>query len=91
MVAPLIPIRARTRIDYIEITEFSFYIALQEGNPLAQKSSVMLRDIRDSPWFLFNRRVHPVMHDLILRRGLEEGMVGKNHQTIYNNLLTHHI
>ena len=32
-----------------KVTEFPFYIALQEGNPLAQESSVMLRDLRDTP------------------------------------------
>ncbi len=72
-----------SKLTTLKVTDFPFYIALREDNPLAQKSSVMLRDLRDSPWILFDRKVHPAMHDLILRRGLEEGMVGKNHQTIF--------
>jgi hypothetical protein len=34
------------------------------------------------PWILFDRKVHPILHDVILRRAAEEGLVVKSNQTV---------
>lgn len=45
-----------------------FMIVVRPDHPLAGRNSLVLQDLVRFPWILFNRQVHPPLHDLILQR-----------------------
>jgi DNA-binding transcriptional LysR family regulator len=70
------------KLTTAKVTESPFYIAVHEDHPLVSKRTLTLKDLQDSPWILFDRKVHPLLHDSILRRAAEEGIMVKTHQTV---------
>jgi DNA-binding transcriptional LysR family regulator len=66
----------------VKITEAPFYIAFPENHPLASKDVLSLHDLRGCTWIVFDRKVHPVLHDMISRRAAEEGVPYKNNQNV---------
>jgi DNA-binding transcriptional LysR family regulator len=70
------------KLTSAKVTEAPFYIAVHEGHPLATKSTLTLDDLRDIPWILFDRKVHPILHASILRRAAEERIAVKSNQTV---------
>jgi DNA-binding transcriptional LysR family regulator len=73
---------ANLQLTTTRISEDPFYIALQEDHPLAAKETLTLNDLRDIPWILFDRKVHPAQYDSILRRAVEEEIMVKSNQTV---------
>lgn len=72
------------KLTTTKVSEFPFYIALREDDALAREPSLRLNDLQESPWILFDRKVHPLMHDLILRRAAEENIVVNNNQNVFS-------
>lgn len=50
-------------------------LAMRVNHPLASKGFIELRDVGEYPWVFFNRRVHPLLHDKIIRKA-DEGRIG---------------
>jgi DNA-binding transcriptional LysR family regulator len=50
------------------ISTSPFMIVFRQGHRLASKKSVSLVEVAEYPWVFFNRNIHPLLHDLILRR-----------------------
>jgi DNA-binding transcriptional LysR family regulator len=70
------------KLTTTKVTEAPFYIAVHENHPFATKSVLTLNDLRDTPWILFDRKVHPILHAAILRRAAEEMIAVKSNQTV---------
>jgi DNA-binding transcriptional LysR family regulator len=70
------------KLTTTRVSEFPFFIALPETHPLTEKAAISLSELRNSPWILFDRRVHPLLHDMIIRRAAEEGISVKSNQNI---------
>jgi DNA-binding transcriptional LysR family regulator len=70
------------KLTMTKVTEAPFYIAIREEDSVDLKTVLTLDDIRDMPWILFDRKVHPLLYDAILRRAAEEGIMVTNHQSI---------
>jgi DNA-binding transcriptional LysR family regulator len=70
------------KLTMTKVTDAPFYIAIREEDSFDSKAAITLDDVRDMPWILFDRRVHPLLHDSILRRASEEGIMVKSHQSI---------
>ena len=49
-------------------------IVMLREHPLAGMKSVELGDVAEFPWVFFERRVHPSLHDGILRRMQEKSL-----------------
>ena len=47
---------------------------MRKKHPLAGKKAIELRDVADFPWVFFERKVHPILYDGILRRMQEENL-----------------
>jgi DNA-binding transcriptional LysR family regulator len=70
------------KLTMAKITEAPFYIAIPENHPLASKDVLTLEDLRGCTWIVFDRKVHPILHDMICRRATEQGVVYKNNQNV---------
>jgi DNA-binding transcriptional LysR family regulator len=70
------------KLTMIKITEAPFYIAIPENHPLVSKDVLTLEDLRGCTWIMFDRKVHPMLHDLIFRRAAEEGIAYRNNQNV---------
>jgi len=70
------------KITMVKITESPFYIAIPENHPLASKDFLTLEDMRDCTWIVFDRKVHPMLHDAICRRATEQKVAYKNNQNV---------
>jgi DNA-binding transcriptional LysR family regulator len=53
------------------------YAALPESHAAAQKEHLALQDLAKDEWILFARRVHPVVHDVIMNAARREGIAPK--------------
>jgi DNA-binding transcriptional LysR family regulator len=65
-----------------KISEAPFYIAIRDDHRLASRETLTLEDLRDCTWIVFDRKVHPILHDMILRRAKEEGVRYENNQNV---------
>jgi DNA-binding transcriptional LysR family regulator len=72
-----------------KVTESPFYIAMLEDSPLAAMDDVTLSDLSESIWILFDRKIHPALHDDILRRSKEENIVVRNQNFISTEEAVH--
>lgn len=70
------------KLTMTKITEAPFYIAIPENHPLVSKDVLTLEDLRGCTWIVFDRKVHPVLHDMISRRAAEEGVAYRNNQNV---------
>ncbi len=70
------------KLTMTKITEAPFYIAIPENHPLVSKDVLTLEDLRGCTWIMFDRKVHPMLHDLIFRRAAEEGIAYRNNQNV---------
>ena len=70
------------KLTMAKITEAPFYIAIPENHPRASKAVFTLEDLRGCTWIVFDRKVHPILHDMIFRRAAEEGVAYKNNQNV---------
>jgi DNA-binding transcriptional LysR family regulator len=70
------------KLTMTQIAEAPFYIAIPESHPLVPKNVLTLEDLRGCTWIMFDRKVHPVLHDSIFRRAAEEGIAYRNNQYV---------
>ena len=61
-------------ISSVRVANDLFMIAMRREHALAGLRAVELRDVADFPWVFFERRVHPSLHDAILRRMQEKNL-----------------
>lgn len=54
-------------LSMFKLNESTFYIAMSEHDPLAQKSSILFADLAGRSWVLFNREFHPPLYDRVLQ------------------------
>jgi len=73
---------ADRKLTMAKIAEAPFYIAIRDDHRLASKKTLTLEDLRDCTWIVFDRKVHPILHDMIVRRAKEEGVTYKNNQNV---------
>jgi DNA-binding transcriptional LysR family regulator len=57
-----------TSVTTLRVAKYPFMIVFREGHPLAAKESVGFTELSEYPWILFNRNLHPYLHDLIVQR-----------------------
>jgi len=65
---------AAAGIDVVEVWRDRLVAALPAGHDLARRDSVSLTDLGDLPLRLVNRRINPVLVDLVLGRCAEAGV-----------------
>jgi DNA-binding transcriptional LysR family regulator len=70
------------KLTMTKIMEAPFYIAVPENHPLVSKEVLTLEDMRGCTWIVFDRKVHPVLHDMIFRRAAEEEVAYRNNQNV---------
>lgn len=63
---------SNAQITSTSVTTYPFMIVLRREHPLANRTSVTLKDVVPYPWVFFNRNVHSDLHDRILQRAREE-------------------
>jgi DNA-binding transcriptional LysR family regulator len=73
---------ANRKLTMAKISEAPFYIAIRDDHRLASKKTLTLEDVRDCTWIVFDRKVHPILHDTIVRRAKEEHVTYKNNQNV---------
>ncbi len=73
---------ANRKLTMARISEAPFYIAIPDNHPLVARESLTLEDLRGCTWIVFDRRVHPILHDMISRRAAEEGVTYRNNQNV---------
>ena len=73
---------ANRKLTMTRITEAPFYIAIPDDHPLAARATLTLEDMRGCTWIIFDRKVHPILHDMIARRAAEDGVVHVNNQNV---------
>lgn len=61
-------------VSTVRVANDLFMIVMLKEHPLARMKSVELRDVAEFPWVFFERRVHPSLHDGILRRMQEKNL-----------------
>lgn len=70
------------KLTMTKITEAPFYIGIPENHRLVSKDILTLEDLRGCTWIVFDRKVHPILHDMISRRAAEEGVAYRNNQNV---------
>jgi DNA-binding transcriptional LysR family regulator len=73
---------ANRKLTMIKIAEAPFYVAFPDDHPLAARETLTLEDMRGCTWIIFDRKVHPILHDMISRRAAEDGIIYKNNQNV---------
>jgi len=61
-------------ISGVRVANDPFMIVMGREHALAGMKAVELRDVADFPWIFFERRVHPGLHDGILRRMQQQNL-----------------
>ena len=61
-------------LSMTKVAEEPLWVAISEESPLAEISSIHLRDLDGLPWSLFARNSQPVMYDGITRQADERGI-----------------
>ena len=64
-------------LTLVPVAEVPLYVALPEAHPGAAMSEVPLKTLAQDQWILFNRRIHPLLYDMILRCAKENGITPK--------------
>lgn len=69
------------KLTTTKVAETRFGVAVPKDHPLLSQGVVKLSDLRDQNWILFERKAHPLLYDVILRRAHEESLSVKSNQT----------
>lgn len=62
------------KITQIELARTPFYIVLPESIPMALEFEITLKQLEGRKWSLFQRNIHPVLYDSILRVAADDGI-----------------
>lgn len=60
-----------------KLVETPLHIVLPREHPLSSKTSIKLTDIRNDRWIIFQKRLHPLLYDRIMKRTHDEGFEPK--------------
>lgn len=58
---------ASKRLTTVKIAELPFYIAMPAEDELAYQNSVTMDMLADRPWVIFEKQMHPLVYDSVLR------------------------
>ncbi len=64
-------------LTLVEIANAPLYVALPEGHRAAGLEQVLLSDLANDQWILFNKRIHLLLYDAILERAMAYGITPK--------------
>ena len=56
-----------------KLLETPLHVVLPREHPLSSKASVKLADLRNERWIIFQKRLHPLLYDRIMKRTHDEG------------------
>jgi DNA-binding transcriptional LysR family regulator len=73
---------ANRKLTMAKISEAPFYIAIPDDHPLVARETLTLENLHDCTWIVFDRKVHPTLHDVISRRAAEEGIAYRANQNV---------
>lgn len=73
---------ANAAISTVCVARDPFMIVMGRDHPLAVMKSVELRHVADFPWVFFERRVHPILHDRIIKRMEEKNLHPRIHHHV---------
>ncbi len=62
------------QLSSVELARAPLYILLEDSSILANRREFRLEDLKDVPWILFSRQVHPILYESIAQRALELGV-----------------
>jgi DNA-binding transcriptional LysR family regulator len=64
-------------LTLVEIAQAPLFVALPEWHPASGLEQVMISDLANDQWVLFNKRIHPLLYDAILERARAYGITPK--------------
>ena len=64
-------------LTLVEIANAPLYVALPEGHPATGLEQVLLSDLANDHWILFNKRIHLLLYDAILEQARASGITPK--------------
>ena len=56
-----------------KLVETPLHIVLPREHPLSSRTSVKLSDLRNERWIVFQKRLHPILYDRIMKRTHDQG------------------
>lgn len=62
-----------SKLTMSKLVETPLHVVLPREHPLSSKTSVKLTDLRDERWIVFQKRLHPVLYERIMKRTHDEG------------------
>jgi len=62
-----------SKLTMNKLVETPLHIVLPREHPLSSKASVKLTDLRNERWIIFQKRLHPLLYDRIIKRTHDEG------------------
>jgi DNA-binding transcriptional LysR family regulator len=71
-----------SRLNFLELTSYPLFALMGTWEPAARKRSTCLEDFDDRVWVFISKHVHPVLHDSLLRRAEELGIVPREIQLV---------
>jgi DNA-binding transcriptional LysR family regulator len=60
------------RLTTVKLTEAPLYILLPEDHPLNKREKLKLKDLTESRWVVFDRRIHPTLYETLMDRAAAE-------------------
>lgn len=64
-------------LTLVEIAQAPLYVTIPERHPASSLERVMVSDLANDQWILFNKRIHPLLYDAILERAKAYGIAPK--------------
>jgi DNA-binding transcriptional LysR family regulator len=64
-------------LTLVKIATAPLYVALPQGHPAAELEQVLLSDLANDHWILFNKRIHLLLYDAILEQAGAYGITPK--------------
>ena len=66
-----------SQIISVAFAQTPLYAVLPKSHAVTHKENIVLQDLAKDEWILFTRRVHPVLHDTIMKAAQREGIAPK--------------
>jgi DNA-binding transcriptional LysR family regulator len=62
-----------SKLTMSKLIETPLHVVLPRENPLSSKASLKLNDLCNERWIIFQKRLHPLLYDRIMKRAHDEG------------------
>ena len=66
-----------TDITAVPFAHTPLYAALPENHPAAENGDLELQDLADDEWILFPKRLHPMIHEIVMESARRDGITPK--------------